>query len=432
MHCHSTVVLHDWLPCPERPIYDRRRRLYLGVPHRPLTMRVGIVGNGVAAVTAATEILRLDPSAEIHIFSGEPRGYYQRPRLIELLAGRANIDGVIRYGPEWYESRGIHLHLGVRVTRLDRERKELATDTGGPMGFDRVLIATGGLPFVPPIEGTDKKGIFTIRTLDDAIAIREWTEEHRKVLVVGAGVLGIEVAAALGDTGCDVTVVSHINRVLDVQLDEGASKVMVALLKRRGLKVALNFACRAMLGDGSVSGALSTDGKTLDGESVVVATGVRPDATLARDAGLEIAHGIVIDDFAQTSASGIFAAGDCVEWNGVCLGIIPVALNTARVAAQNIVEHGSVRYSGTTPVNALKVAGIDMMSIGDVHVTDNAEILTHSDADEGLYYKAVLRNGRVIGAIVIGNPTLARRLSRLVRTAEPVGSDADASLLFDV
>ncbi|MCF2136483.1 MAG: FAD-dependent oxidoreductase [Candidatus Thorarchaeota archaeon] len=383
-------------------------------------MRVGIIGNGVSAVTAVRELLKIDSTIEVEIFSDEPHGYYLRPKLIEFLGGRLDKDAIVQFGNDWYAQRGVAFHPSTHVEKIGNDLTVHASDGSGGQ-FDKILLATGARPFIPPIPGTDKMGMFALRTLNDATAIKNAVSPSSRVLIVGGGVLGIEIAAAVSNLGASPTVISNGGVLLPAQLDAPASALLVKRLDGMGVSIVFDYRCAEILGSEKVTGVISTEGETLDGDVVIAATGVRPNMDVAKASGIPCGRGVTVDDHMQTGVKGIYASGDCSEWNGVCSGIIPSAIDTAKVAAHNMVTPGSRRYNGTVPTNTLKVAGIDLFSIGITSpTTDDYEIRDKTDTQQDRYYKIVLKDNVIVGAIVLGDRKASQRIQRLVRSGEAV------------
>jgi nitrite reductase (NADH) large subunit len=388
-----------------------------------------IVGNGVAGVTAAQSIVRADPSAEVHIFGAEPYPYYRRPLLWEFIAGQIEQDELTFRPPEWYTQRGIRLHLGVRVTTLDPAAHRLTLADGSQADYDRALLATGGRPFVPPCEGTDKEGVFTLRTLDDARAIRAYAQQVATAVVIGGGLLGLETARALHTAGLGVTVVEFFPYLLPRQLDQEGAQVLQSLLEAQGLQVITGATTEAVLGDVCADCIRLKDLRIVGGDLVLFSTGIRSEVSLAQEAGLEVHRGIVVDGHLQTSAEDIFAAGDAAEFDGRVYGIIPPAIEQARVAAANMVAPGSTTYAGTLPTTTLKVAGAELTSLGEC-VVEGAEYtqLRHADPAAGHYRKVVLRDGRIVGAILLNDKERTKPITRLVERRADVSAFADRLL----
>jgi len=392
-------------------------------------MKHVIVGSGVAGVTAAQAIRQADSDAEVHIFGAEPYPYYRRPQLWEFIAGQIEQDALYYRPAEWYAERGIQLHLGSEVTELDPTSHQLALAGGSQATYDRLLLATGARSFIPPYAGTDKKGVFTLRTLDDALAIRAYTKEVSTAIVIGGGLLGLETARALRTAGLEVTVVEFFPYLLPRQLDKEGAAVLQALLEAQGLQVVTGATTEAVLGTPCADCIKLQDGEKITGDLILFSTGIRSEVGLAKEAGLEVNHGVVVDGHLQTSAADIFAAGDAAEFEGRVYGIIPPAIEQARAAAANMVELGSVTYTGTMPTTTLKAAGAELTTLGEA-VVEGEEYtqLRHADAAAGHYRKVVLRDGRIVGAILLNDKERTQPLRQLIERGVDVSAYADQLL----
>ena len=376
-------------------------------------MRHIIVGNGVAGVTAAIELARRQ-AGEIEIYTAERHPYYFRPRLPYLLAGEISQDDLYIRPPSWYEKRGIKVNQETRVARLIPDRERILLADGREVPYDRLLLATGGVSFVPPIEGADKQGVFTLRTLDDALAIQEYASRCQKAVVIGGGLLGLEAARALKVLGLSVTVLEFFPRLLPRQLDGEGSAVFQRLIEGLGIGIALKAETRSIAGDGEVRGVILKDGREFPAQMVLIAAGVRANVGLAAAAGLQTNRGVVVNEDMTTSAPNIYSAGDAASFRGRSWGIIPVARSQALVAAANMAGDNAL-YEEVVPSNTLKIAGIDLTSAGTV-VVEGQELveIRHSDPEAGVYKKLVMRDDTLVGAIVIGNKALASKLEHLV------------------
>ncbi len=397
--------------------------------------RYVIVGNGVAGVTAAQAIVRADPSAEVHVFGAEPYVYYRRPLLWEFIAGQIEQENLYFRPAEWYAERGIHLHTGIRVTALTPADHQLTLEGGETTTYDRLLLATGGHPFVPPCKGTDKRGVFTLRTLDDALAIKAYAQNVSTAVIVGGGLLGLETARALRTAGLDVTVVEFAPHLLPRQLDAEGAEVLQSLLKAQGLQIITSGATKAIGSNGRVDCIWLQDSRMVSGELVIFSTGIRSETTLAQAAGLQVNRGIVVDEQLQTRqadghpAEDIFAAGDAAEFEGRVYGIIPPAIEQARVAAANMVTPGSSTYAGTLPATTLKVAGAELTSLGEyVADADGYVELRHVDLSAGHYRKFVLRDGRIVGATLLNDKERVRPIAQLIEQGVDVSTHTDRLL----
>ena len=395
-------------------------------------MKYVIVGNGVACVTAAQAVTQADPAAEVHIFGAEPYPYYRRPLLWEFIAGQIEQDTLYFRPPAWYAERGMHLHLGVQATALDPAAHRLTLADGSTAEYDRLLLATGGRSFVPPVEGTDKEGVFTLRTLEDALAIKAYAQRASAAVVIGGGLLGLETARALRTAGLDVTVVEFFPYLLPRQLDTEGADVLQSLLEAQGLQVITSGATEVILGEGRADGIRLKDGRVVAGELILFSTGIRSETALAQAAGLEVNRGVIVDEHLQTSAEDIFAAGDAAEFEGQVYGIIPAAIEQARIAAANMVASGSTTYTGTIPATTLKVAGAELTSMGEsVAEGDEYTPLRRADMEAGRYRKFVLREGRIVGAILLNDKERLQPTTQLIEQGVDVSALVNVNRLLD-
>jgi nitrite reductase (NADH) large subunit len=389
-----------------------------------------IVGNGVAGVTAAQSITRADPTAEVHVFGAEPYPYYRRPRLWEFLAGEIEQRELYFRGAEWYSDRGIQLHLEARVLAFSPTEHRLTLAGGDSVDYDRLLLATGGRSFVPPFEGVDKRGVFALRSLEDAKAMKTHAADCRSAAVIGGGLLGLETARALVSMGLNVTVIEFVPRLLPRQLDTEGAGVLQTQLEAKGLRILTGAATEAIVGEEGATGVRLKDGQIVDGELVLVSTGVYSRVELAREAGLETNRGVIVDQQLRTSAVDVYAAGDAAEFAGIVYGIIPAAVAQAQIAAANMVAEASATYTGTVPSNILKVVDIDLTSAGIVVPEGDGFVeLRRFGPEAGSYRKLVLKNDTLVGAIVIGDKALAMKLNTMA-THNAAMSRQEASLML--
>ncbi|MHA1387751.1 MAG: NAD(P)/FAD-dependent oxidoreductase [Candidatus Thorarchaeota archaeon] len=390
------------------------------------------MGNGVAATTAVREIRNRDKNIEIDVFTDERHPYYPRPNLIELVAKRKTIKETIRYDLDWYEENEVDLMLSTPVFQIDTKTKSVMSTSKDYGRYDSLLIAVGCQPFIPPFEGLHKNNVHVIRTLDDALDIREAVKGAGREIVIGGGILGIELAAAMKEVGGEPIVVDYADHLLPMQLDDQGSAVLTKQLENKGIKVLFGFEGKEITGDADATGFVSKQGDQIVGDLVVIATGVRSNTVIAKNSGINFNKAIAVDQHMETSADGIFAAGDCAEYNGQWYGVIPWATATARVAAQNMLDFGSAKFEGITPSNQLQVAGIDLTSIGIIH-PDSAdyETLVSVDMENGKYFKAVLKDNILVGGIALGSRKIALKLRSFIVKGENI-ADIKQSLFDEV
>lgn len=388
-------------------------------------MRFVIIGNGVAGITAARALAEV--GAEVEVYTQEAYHYYPRPRLHEFLAGRIELEELYFYPPAWYKERGIAVYLEAEVVRLDPAAKRIALADGRWISYDRLLLATGSHPFIPPLEGIDKTGVFALRTIEDARAIKGWAAQAKQAVVIGGGLLGLEAARVFRGLGLEVTVLERGSYPLSRQLDAEGGTLLKELIKEMGIEIVLEASPQAIMGSDRVRGVLLEDGRAIEGDLILISAGVRCNTELAQQAGLEVKRGVIVDEHLRTSAEDIYAAGDVAEFQGRVYGIIPAAIEQARAAARNMLGE-EVAYRGTIPSNTLQVAGIDCTSIGVVHPLEGEGYQELRKSEAGVYKKLVLKDGRLVGAILLGDKKDAVPIGRLIQREADVSRHTERLL----
>lgn len=377
-------------------------------------MRIIVVGNGLAGTIFSKTVRDIDSKTEIDIFAREKYLYYPRPNLIEYMAENLPYERLFAFPQKWYDSHRINLHLGQPVQNIAAESNEVELNGDVKEKYDALLLANGAHSFLPPIKGADKKGVFTLRTLDDALAILDFIATRKKVTIVGGGLLGLEIARALKSRGADVEIVEFFPRLLPRQLDPQGAEILKNQIEAMGIKVRLGVATEELAGEGEVKGLRFKGGGELETEAVIVAAGVRPNIHLAAEAGLRVDRGIFVNEYLQTSRKNIFAAGDNVQFQDRVYGIIPAAFEQARTAASNVFELTHT-YGGTVPSNTLKVVGLDLTSIGLVNPEqEKVEELRKEIREEGIYKKIVIQGGKIVGAIWMGTRKGVKEINQII------------------
>jgi ferredoxin-nitrite reductase len=348
-----------------------------------------------------------------------------------VLAGELTAAEIVLNGLDWYARHGITLHLGKRAERVDRVRRVVLADDGTGAPYDRLLIATGSTPVVLPVPGNALPGVLTYRDLADAGAMISAAARFRRAVVIGGGLLGLEAANGLRARGMDVAVVHLMPWLMERQLDEAAAGMLRAALEARGIAVRLGAETEAILpgADGRVGAVRLKGGAELAAELVVMAVGIRPNVELARTAGLYCGRGIVVNDTMQTYDPRIYAVGECVAHRGVAYGLVAPLYEMARVCATHLAGFGIGRYQGSIPSTRLKVTGIDVFSAGEFMEQGAAEPVVLHDADAGRYRKVVLKDSRVVGAVLYGDTEGSAWLLELMAARRDVAAIRDA-LLF--
>lgn len=395
-------------------------------------MQVAIIGNGVAGVTTARYVAERDPAIEITIYSREPYPYYPRPRLIDFVAGDVPLDSMPQYDGDWYARRGIETCLDCEVTAIDPAGHNLTLSTGEQHTYDRLVLATGASSFIPPIEGIDTPGVCALRTLGDAVRLSQEAHSCDRIVILGGGLLGLDSAVSLSHYDVDITVVEALPWLLPRQLDREGAELLQHLIEARGIRIVAGELCLKVLSNDRIEGVQLKSGVRLNACLLLVSAGVRSNIALATGAGLACNRGVIVNERMQTSDPDIYAVGDCAEFEGRVWGIIPAALAQARVAGAQIAGATEVLYEDIVPSTTLKVSGIDLTSLGEVNPEgDGFQEYRFLDEPHGVYKKLVVRDGRVVGAILLGDRTDLQAVNRLVSQEIDVSAVADQMLTPD-
>jgi nitrite reductase (NADH) large subunit len=361
-----------------------------------------IIGNGVAGNAAAEHIRQHDPAGKIVIFSRESHPFYYVPALPEYLAGEKPADHLIIHHLGWYDQHRIDLHLNTSISKIDPNRKLVETDTGERFPFDKLLLATGGQAFVPPIKGAEAPGVFTLKTLADADRLKHRAATANTAVLIGGGLLGLEAGNGLRKLGLAVIVVEFFPRLLPRQIDVPGAAILQRQMEDMGFTFHLGATTEEIVaGLDGLQVCLKT-GEEIRGDLVLISAGVRPDLTLPRALGLDLDKGVKVDDTMKTSRDNIYAAGDLIEHRGRVYGIWPAAMEQGKVAGAAMAGQ-DVTYQGTLPSNILKVVGIDLVAAGDIDAEGKLEAIVHQDEAKKTYRKLVIRDNVLVGAILLGD-----------------------------
>ena len=381
-----------------------------------------IIGNGVAGNAAAEHIRKHDPEGNIAVFSRESQPFYYVPALPEYLAGAKAADQIIIHPQGWYDRHRIDLHLNTRVTQIDPARKFVETHRGERFPFDKLLLATGGNSFVPPMQGADSPGVFTLRTLADADRIKQAAAGANTAVLIGGGLLGLEAGNGLRQMGLKVLVVEFFPRLLPRQLDAAGAAILQRQMEDMGFTFRLGAKTREIAAGPDGLTVNLESGEQLKGDLVLISAGVRPDLSLAQALGLKIDKGVQVDDTMKTSRDGIYAAGDLIEHRGRFYGIWPAAMEQGAVAGAAMAGQAA-QYQGTLPSNLLKVVGVDLVAAGDIDADGKLTAVVQTDSAKKIYRKLVIRDNLLVGAILLGDI----RGSAEIQVA--IGKQQDISLL---
>ena len=378
-----------------------------------------IVGNGVAGNSAGETIRGIDPEGKIVLCSREKHYFYYTPALPEYLAGEKQLRDFTLHDARWYEKNRIDLFLETEVIRVEARQKVALTQKGMQFSFDRLLLACGGKSFVPPIPGSSSPGVFTLRTVDDAEAIRIKARGAKRAVVIGGGLLGLEAGNGLRKTGLEVSVVEFFPRLLPRQTDLPGAALLQRQMEEMGFRFSLGAKTKEILAEKDELRVILEEGGDLPADLVLISAGVRPEASLAQFLGLPVDKGIKVDDYMFTGLEGIYAAGDLVEHRGRSYGIWPASMEQGRVAGANMA--GQERpYSGTVPSNSLKVVGIDLLAAGEIDAEGKMEAVVVKDEAGKVYRKLVLKGDTIVGALLLGDTHGKEEIQKAIQSKKDI------------
>ncbi len=379
-----------------------------------------IVGNGMAAARLVDELgeIALGRYA-IAVIGEEPRLAYNRVLLSSVLAGETASHEIELKPADWWSDRGVTLKYGCPVTEIDLGRRELRIAGDESVEFSKLVLATGSTPLRLNIPGAELAGVHTFRDSRDVDLLLTLAAAKKRVAVIGGGLLGLEAAYGLAKAGAPVTLLHLMDRLMERQLDAPAAALLKSLVESKGIEILLCANTARILGERRVEGVELTAGRRIEAEAVIFAAGIRPNVTLAKEAGIAINRGIIVDDQMQTGAPGIFALGECAEHRGICYGLVEPTYEQARILAQHLAGRNAA-YQGSVVATNLKVSGVNVFSAGDFLGRETSEAIVLSDVKRGTYKKLVISEGRLTGAVLVGDVSDALWYLELIRGREQV------------
>jgi nitrite reductase (NADH) large subunit len=367
-----------------------------------MKQKLVIIGNGMAPGRMLENLLEASPDAyEVTIFNAEPRVNYDRIMLSPVLSGEKSFEEIVIHGDGWYIQHGITLYKGCKIKSIDRQAKTVTSDTGIIADYDKLVIATGSVPFIIPVPGHDMAGVLTYRDLDDVNAMMIAAKSRGNAVVIGGGLLGLEAAAGLAEQGMKVTVIHIMPTLMERQLDPAAGHLLKKAVEERGITVLNGANTKAILGTSRVEGVELADGTIVPADIVIMAVGIRPNAALGKEAGLQTNRGIVVDDQMRTSDPDIFALGECGEHRGMVYGLVAPLYEMAGILAKTLTGEAAA-YAGSVTATKLKVTGINLFSAGDFAEGEDREEIVLRDASSGVYKRLVLKDNKIVGAVLYG------------------------------
>ena len=381
-----------------------------------------IVGNGMAATRLVEELTaRAKGRYAIAVVGDEPSLAYNRVLLSSVLAREVPAEDIELKPAEWWRDQGVTLVYGRRAVEIDTRQRFVRLRGGAKLGYGKLVIATGSEAVRLPMPGADLPGVLTFRDKSDVATLLERARPGARAVVIGGGVLGLEAAYGLMKAGMHVSLVHLMDRLMERQLDARAGELLKQAIEARGIEVVLNAESEAIQGRRKVAGLRLKDGRNIAADLVVMAVGIRPCVQLARGAGLDVGRGIVVGDDLATSTPDVYALGECAEHRGVCYGLVEPAYEQARVLAGNLAGE-SARYTGSLLSTNLKVSGVSVFSAGEFLGGENMEPVVLSDPGRRTYRKLVIGEGRLKGAVLIGDTTDALWYLDLIRSGRPLST----------
>ena len=379
-----------------------------------------IIGNGMAAARFVDEMAkRALGRYAIAVIGDEPRLAYNRVLLSSVLAGEATSEEIELKPSAWWRDRGVTLTYGCAANSIDLNDHTIHLANGIAVPFSKVVIATGSSAIRLNVPGADLPGVHTFRDSRDVDVLLKLARDRRRVVVVGGGLLGLEAAYGLAKAGSKVTLLHLMDRLMERQLDAPAGALLKRLVEDKGIEVILGANTRQILGLDDVQAVELVDGRVIAADAVVFAAGIRPNVTLAKDAGVPVNRGIVVDDQLRTGHPDVFALGECAEHRGTCYGLVEPAYEQARVLADHLAGRDAL-YSGSIVSTNLKVSGVSVFSAGDFLGESGADTLVFNDERRGTYKKLVVADGRLKGAVLVGDTQDALWYLELIRTTASI------------
>jgi nitrite reductase (NADH) large subunit len=388
-----------------------------------------VAGAGMAATRFVEELTTTAPGRyDILVIGEEPRLAYNRVLLSSALAGDVSLDDIALKPADWWRAGGVALINGCKVLRIDAAARRLILENGDAIDFSKLVLATGSRAIRLSIEGADLPGVHTFRDVRDVTALARLGDTGKRVLVIGGGLLGLEAAYGLARRGAEVTLVHVMDRLMERHLDTRGADILRRLVEEKSVRVLLNANTMRIRGRDRVEAVDFADGQTMMTDAVVFAVGVRPNADLASQSGLDVGRGVLVDDGLATSDPNIFAIGECAEHRGVCYGLVEPAYEQSRVLALRLAGRAA-SYGGSVVSTNLKVSGVRVFSAGDYTGAAGAKRIVCKDPRMGVYRKLVIENDRLKGAILIGDTSGALDFLALIRSGENIAAIRD-ELMF--
>ncbi len=387
-------------------------------------LKLVLIGNGLAGMRCLEDLLDMAPDRyEVTVIGEEPWGNYNRIMLSPVLSGEKTIEDIMLHPHAWYSDKEIKFIADDPAIKIDRTRKTVHTEKGETVDYDRLIIATGSKPFIPPVQGVDLKGVISFRDIYDVNSMIKYCETKKNAVVIGGGLLGLEAAYGLKQRGMNVTVLHLMDRIMERQLDGRASRMLRHSIEEKGIKIITEANTEALIGqDGHVNQVRLKDGTVLDADLVVFAVGIRPNIALAQSAGLRCNRGILVNDTMQTFDPSIYAVGECIEHRNRTFGLVEPLWGQAFICATHLAEHGSLTFKSPTVPTQLKVSGVDVFSAGNFEPKEDYEDIILNDEKRHIYKRIIIQKDKVIGAVLFGDTEDGMWYAELIADQTPVST----------
>ncbi|MDD7793912.1 NAD(P)/FAD-dependent oxidoreductase [Clostridium sp. 'White wine YQ'] len=381
--------------------------------------KIVIVGCGAASVSAIKSIRSIDSDSEIHVYSEEAYFPYYRPKISKKILDNLNEEEILIQKKDWYKNNNVDLHLNSKVTKLSPESEEIILSNEGTVSYSKLLLATGADNIIPNIRGIHKLGVFTLRSLNNAYKIIDYIKRSDTILLIGGGIQNLEMATSLSNFGKKVTVSELAPRLMPRQLDIFASEKLRRTLESNGVKVMLSSEIDEILGEDKVKGYVTKSGIKANCDMVIYSIGISPNTEIVKNTNLKINKGILVNERMQTSFDNIYAAGDICEFNNRIYGLWDISTRQGKVAGLNICNENTI-FQPPLPVTSLETFNMSIYSIGDVEEKSDSLLLVETDASKNRYYKVLLQNNHIIGAIIIGDLKTFLTIKKLIENSTEV------------
>ncbi|NHM33539.1 nitrite reductase large subunit NirB [Neobacillus terrae] len=389
-----------------------------------------MIGNGMAGVRTVEEILKLAPEQfDITIFGKEPHPNYNRIKLSTLLQGDTNFNDIIMNPLDWYEKNNINLYTGEAVTEINKEDKTVFTDRGRKVEYDELIIATGSNSIILPIQGAEKEGVTGFRDIDDCEKMIKVSGSYKKAAVIGGGLLGLEAARGLLNLGMEVKVIHLMADLMERQLDPTASGMLKKELEAQGMEFLMEKQTIEILGDDRVTGLRFKDGSEIDADLVVMAIGIRANNAVAKENGIYINRGIVVNDFMETNIPNVYAVGECAEHREIVYGLVAPLYEQGKVLAARLCGKENASYQGSVTGTGLKVSGVDLYSAGEIQDDETTKAIKVHNEFDGVYKKILIRDNKIVGIVLYGDTNDSTKLFRILSKKEDISGMTSVSLL---